>query len=89
MTGLSEPSSTILLVIVLSFLGAILSEKLRVSYTTILVALGVGLSFLKTAGGLTALAVNTDLILGFVVPPLIFEAAMRTRYDVLRKVEKP
>lgn len=76
----------VLLVIVLSFLGAILSEKLRVSYTTVLVAIGFALSFLKLAGGLSGLPLDREIILGLVVPPLIFEAAMRTRYDVFRTV---
>lgn len=88
MTDLTQPSVTILLVIVLSFLGAILSEKLKVSYPTILIALGLCLSFLKTASGLSTLPIGSDIILGFVVPPLIFEAAMRTRYEVLKKVHK-
>ena len=80
--------SIILLVISLSFVGAILSEKLRISYTTVMIALGLALSFLKLAGGLNALPLDRSIILGLIVPPLIFEAAMRTRYEVLRTVRK-
>ena len=85
---LSTPSITVLLVIVLSFVGAILSEKLKVSYTTIIILLGLGVSILRIESGLGTLPLDRSLILGLVVPPLIFEAAMRTRYDVLRTVRK-
>ena len=65
-----------------------MSEKLRISYTTVMIALGLALSFLKLAGGLNALPLDRSIILGLIVPPLIFEAAMRTRYEVLRTVRK-
>lgn len=77
-----------LLVIALSFAGAILSEKIRISYTTIMVALGLVVSFLGIGGALSGLHIERELILGVVVPPLIFESAMRTRYNVLRTVRK-
>jgi CPA1 family monovalent cation:H+ antiporter len=72
----------------LSFVAAILSEKLRVSYTTVLVLIGLALSFLRLPGGLSALPFDRDLILGLVVPPLVFESALRTRYVALRAVRK-
>lgn len=78
----------VLLVIFLSFISAILSDKLRVSYTTILIAMGLALSFLRISGQLASVPLNNALILGLVVPPLIFEAAMRTRFKVLRPVQK-
>ena len=80
--------SIILLVIVLSFVGAILSEKLRISYTTVMILLGLVLSFLRLPGELIGLPLDRSVILGLIVPPLIFEAAMRTRYEVLRSVRK-
>jgi CPA1 family monovalent cation:H+ antiporter len=75
-----------LLVIVLSFLAAVLSEKLRISYTTILIVIGLILSLLKITGGLGEIPLDRSIILGLVVPPLIFEAAMRTRFEVFRTV---
>jgi CPA1 family monovalent cation:H+ antiporter len=75
-----------LLVIVLSFLAAVLSEKLKISYTTILVIIGLVLSFLRIAGGLSEIPLDRSIILGLVVPPLIFEAAMRTRFEVFKTV---
>jgi CPA1 family monovalent cation:H+ antiporter len=82
------PLTGVLLIIVLSFLGAILSGKLKISYPTIMVAIGFTLSFLKIAGGLGDIPLDRSIILGVVVPPLIFEAAMRTRYSVFRTVRK-
>ena len=86
---LTTPSISVLVVIVLSFVGAILSEKLKVSYTTIMILLGLGISILRIGSGFSSgLPLDRTVILGLVVPPLIFEAAMRTRYDVLRTVKK-
>jgi CPA1 family monovalent cation:H+ antiporter len=80
------PLTIVLIVIVLSFLGAILSEKIRVSYTTIMISIGLALTFLRIGGGLNTIPLDRSLILGVIVPPLIFEAAMRTRYEVFRTV---
>jgi CPA1 family monovalent cation:H+ antiporter len=80
--------TVVLLVIVLSFVSAILSEKLRISYTTIMIAIGLVLPFLKILGGLSAIVLDRTIILGLVVPPLIFEAAMRTKYQIFRTVRK-
>jgi CPA1 family monovalent cation:H+ antiporter len=78
----------ILLVIVLSFAGSILSSKLRIAYTTVMIAIGFLLSLLRITGGLSNIPLDRSLILGLVVPPLIFEAAMRTQYDVFRTIRR-
>jgi len=77
-----------LLVIVLSFLAALLSDKLKISYTTILIIIGLAISFLRIAGGLGEIPLDRSIILGLVVPPLIFEAAMRTRFQTFQTVRK-
>jgi CPA1 family monovalent cation:H+ antiporter len=76
------------LIIFLSFLGAILGAKLRTSYTTVLIVIGLALSLLKIGGALQTIPFDRSMILGFVVPPMIFEAAMRTRIQTFRTVEK-
>ncbi len=80
------PLTIIMLVILLSFIGSILSSKLKVAYTTIMIAIGLLLSVLRVAGGLNAIPLDQSVILGLVVPPLIFEAAMRTQYNVFRTI---
>ena len=83
----SSPLTIVSLVIALSFLAAILGDKLKVSYTTVLITIGLALSFLRV-GGLTNITFDSSIILGFVVPPMIFESAMRTRLETFRTVEK-
>ena len=83
-----SPLAVVSLVIALSFVGAILSEKLKASYTTVLIVIGLVLSFLRIGGGLSSISFDSNIILGFVVPPLIFEAAMRTRFEVFRTVQR-
>jgi len=83
-----SPLTLLSLVIVLSFVGAILSDKIKASYTTVMIAIGLALSFLRIAGGLSGIVLDRSVILGLVVPPLIFEAAMRTRFETFRTVQK-
>jgi CPA1 family monovalent cation:H+ antiporter len=84
----TPPLTVVLFVIVLAFVGAILSEKLKISYTTIMIVIGLTLSLFRLTGELSSLPLDQNIILGFVVPPLIFEAAMRTRFQTFRAVRK-
>jgi CPA1 family monovalent cation:H+ antiporter len=84
----TSPMTVMLFVIVLSFVAAIISSKLRVSYPTVMIAIGLMLSLLRFGGGFSSISIDSNLILGIVVPPLIFEAAMRTRFEVFRTVQK-
>ena len=84
----TSPLAAVFFVFILSFAAAILSEKMKVSYTTVLIVMGIALSFLNISGGLGNISLDKNLMLGFVVPPLIFEAAMRTRYEVFKTVRK-
>ena len=82
------PLAIVSLVLGLSFVGAILSDKLKASYTTIMIAIGLALSFLRITGELDSIVFDKTVILGLVVPPLIFEAAMRTRFENFKAVQK-
>jgi CPA1 family monovalent cation:H+ antiporter len=83
-----SPFTVILLVIAWAFIAAVLSDKLRLSYTTILIVIGFALSFVSVPLGLHDVPLDRDIMLGLVVPPMIFEAAMRTRYEVFRTVHR-
>ncbi len=83
-----SPLEILLLVIVLSFVSAILSSRLKVSYTTVLIGIGLILSLLRFEGAFGSVNLDSNLILGIVIPPLVFEAAMRTRLEVFRTVQK-
>lgn len=83
-----SPVTVVSLVIFLSFLGAILSSRLKVSYPMVIITIGLVLSILRVGGALQSVPFNSTVILGFVVPPIIFEAAMRTRLETFRTIEK-
>jgi CPA1 family monovalent cation:H+ antiporter len=85
--AISSPMTILLLVIVFSFVGSLLSDKLKVPYSTTMIAIGLGLSLLRL-GGLSDIPISRDVILGLVVPPLIFESAMRTRIQTFRTIQK-
>lgn len=82
-----SPVTVVSLVIFLSFLGAILSAKLKAPYPAVIIAIGLVLSLLRI-GSTLSVPFDSTVILGFVVPPMIFEAAMRTRLQTFRTVEK-
>jgi CPA1 family monovalent cation:H+ antiporter len=52
-----------------------------------LIIIGLALSYLRI-GGLGAVPFDKSVILGLVVPPVIFEAAMRTQLSIFRTVQK-
>jgi CPA1 family monovalent cation:H+ antiporter len=83
-----SPFTVILLVIAWAFIAAVLSDRLRLSYTTILIVIGFALSFVSVPLGLHDIPLDRDIMLGLVVPPMIFEAAMRTRYEVFKTVHR-
>jgi CPA1 family monovalent cation:H+ antiporter len=84
----SSPLTVLLLVIILSFVASLLSDKLKAPYPTVMIGIGLALSILKFGGGISDIPISGDLILGLVVPPLIFESAMRTRFQTFRTVHK-
>lgn len=42
-----SPLAVVLLVVVLSFVGAVFSVEIKVSYTTVMIAIGLVLSYVK------------------------------------------
>ena len=89
----------------IAFLAAVLSHKLKVPYTLVLVLAGVGITvvaFLFSSQGGSDLASELraiysqlliggggGLFVGIVVPPLIFEAMIHLRASDLRSVIRP
>ena len=76
------PVATLGLVLLTACLVAMLSQKLRLPYSTGLVAAGVGLGFLPTAA---EVPLSRDLIFTAVLPPLIFEAALQLEWPAFRR----
>lgn len=88
MVDLATNPELIVAFLLLSFIAAILSDRLKVGYATVLVAIGFAMAFLRAAGGLGSIPLNNAIILGLIVPPVMFESSMRTRYEVFRPFQK-
>jgi CPA1 family monovalent cation:H+ antiporter len=70
------------IILLVASVVAILSRKLRVPYSVGLVAAGIGLTWL---GAPIDLVLTPKLIFAFLLPPLIFEAAMQISWRPFRK----
>ncbi len=75
----------IVLLLFLASLVGIAARRLRMPYTVGLVLVGLGL----TIAGQVQLEITSDLILGILIPPLVFEAAYHLNFDDLRRNLKP
>ena len=75
----------IILLLFLASLVGIAARRLRLPYTVGLVIVGLGLTFLEQV----ELEITSDLILGILIPPLVFEAAYHLNFNDLRKNIKP
>jgi len=75
----------IILLLFLASLVGIAARRLRLPYTVGLVIVGLGLTLLEQV----ELEITSDLILGILIPPLVFEAAYHLNFDDLRKDIKP
>lgn len=83
-TGLSHILSTEYIIpvfLITIFLASLLASKIKIPYTMVLVAIGIGISFIQLFGlsilNITDLKIGPKLILYFIVPPLIYEAMMK------------
>jgi len=74
----------ILLLFIASLVG-IAARRLRMPYTVGLVVVGLGL----TLAGQVEFEITSDLILGLLIPPLVFEAAYHLNFSDLQRNIKP
>jgi monovalent cation:H+ antiporter, CPA1 family len=74
----------ILLLFIASLVG-IAARRLRMPYTVGLVVVGLGLAI----AGQVDLEITSDIILGLLIPPLVFEAAYHLNFDDLQRNLKP
>ena len=82
-TGLAElPIGTLGLILLVASLVAMLSQRLRLPYSTGLVAAGLGLGFLPIGA---AVPLSRDLIFTVILPPLVFEAALQLEWPSFRR----
>ena len=64
---LSSPLTVLMLVVVLSFVASLLSDKLKAPYPTVMIGIGLALSLLRV-GSLENVPISGDLILGLGSP---------------------
>jgi CPA1 family monovalent cation:H+ antiporter len=76
--------------LVMVFAAAIFSSKAKIPHTMILVVFGIIISFLSFAGLDIAnpnhFRINPNLVINFIIPPLIFEAMMNVDYKHFKEV---
>ena len=72
---------SIIVLLLIASLVAIAANRLRLPYTVGLVLIGLGLTFFPEFD----IEISPALILGLLVPPLIFEAAFHIKLDDLRR----
>ena len=78
----------------ISLAASIISSRIRIPYTLILVVFGLGiagssLSSILSVNLLYDSLIGGGLFVGLVLPPLLFETMMNIRYDVFRSVFRP
>jgi monovalent cation:H+ antiporter, CPA1 family len=76
-----EVERVILLLLLIALVVSIVAKRFRLPYTVGLVIIGLVLTFFSPV----QLDISPDLILGILVPPLLFEAAFHIRLDDLRR----
>ena len=73
------------------FAAALVSSRIKVPYTMVLVAFGIAISFISFGGLLNIentgkFRIDPRLIINLIVPPLIFEAMMKVNYKEFKAV---
>ena len=79
--GILSTEITIVILLTVAALVAILAKRLNAPFTVALVLVGLGLSFTNS---FIEVSLSKDLILGVLVPPLIFEATMHLPWRRLK-----
>jgi|SRR5581483_2427772 len=75
------------------FAAALLASRTKIPYTMMLVGIGIFISVLSLSPTLDIVGadfrIDPKLIIDFIIPPLIFEAMMKTNYTQFKKVRLP
>lgn len=77
--------------LIIIFVASLVSSRIKIPYTMILVAFGIGVSLFHFSGSniinVAQFKVDPRLILYFVVPPLIFEAMMKVNHSDFKSIQ--
>ena len=89
LTQFSNTEYLIPIFLVTIFIASLISSKIRIPYTMVLVGIGIAISLSHFTGFnfvITQFKVDPKLILFFIVPPLIFEAMMKIKHEEFKEV---
>lgn len=79
------------LFLVTIFIASLISSKIKIPYTMVLVGVGIAVSLSHFTGlnfgNITQFKVDPKLILVFIIPPLIFEAMMKIKHEEFKQVQ--
>ena len=79
------------LFLVTIFIASLISSKIKIPYTMVLVGVGVAISLSHFTGlnfaNIAQFKVDPKLILVFIVPPLIFEAMMKIKHEEFKQIQ--
>jgi CPA1 family monovalent cation:H+ antiporter len=81
-SDLFQAEVAFILILSLAALVAIVSRRIRLPYTVALVIVGLALSLIPNP---IDIDLSSELILALLVPPLIFEATLNIRWEVLKQ----
>lgn len=79
--GLFQQELGFVVLLAISAMVAMVVRRIRLPYTVALVLMGLLLSFYPN---FLSISVSSELILGILVPPLIFEATLHLKWNILR-----
>lgn len=72
------------------FVAAVISSRIKIPHTMILVGFGIAISFFDFAGiaiiDIKQFRIDPKLIINFIIPPLIFEAMMKVNYKEFKAI---
>jgi len=72
------------------FIASLISSKIKIPYTMVLVGVGIAISLSHFTGfnvaNIAQFKVDPKMILYFIVPPLIFEAMMKVKHEEFKQV---
>jgi monovalent cation:H+ antiporter, CPA1 family len=95
-TGISQVGNTLTLeygipiFLAMVFVAALFSSKTKIPHTMILLGFGISISLLSFAGldvlNFNQFKINPNLVITFIIPPLIFEAMMKVDYKQFKAI---
>jgi CPA1 family monovalent cation:H+ antiporter len=68
------------------FVAALVSSKTKIPHTMILLGFGISISLLSLVVNIGQFRINPNLVITFIIPPLIFEAMMNVDYKQFKTI---